>query len=539
MIYSGIFRGTAALLSLAAALLSPSLSAAPERPGIMLGAFIPATWEYDEDIEAFDEAAGRSHTHIMIFCHFKYDFWEGPFLLEKVGEKEKSPVICWQSGDIEGRPHPDYSNASFIRGEHDAVIKDMAQQVKRFIDRFGLPVYIRWAHEPNIKSSPAWPGHKWNNRSVEEYIQMFRHVHTVFHKELDEATREKVVWTWSVNYFGSREGLDTYSDWKRLYPGDDFVDMTGLSGLNYGDHPTAGPRFPVTVQWLYLPILRDMMAGEYGGGVPLRDMARLTGGKPQGIFEFGSVDNGPSYAGELARSMPEYFSAIPKADWIRQGYDALANTEEFAFVRLVLWYNDIATSDDVLSDYRVSRNPNRKGEGEVPEHVTRAYREAIRDPVFLDAPLTLEEMTPGGFHRARSMPVPRTYPQHEFWPSVRDGGTLRRGETLSAAYFLHPPSAGGRSRCDAYVAARLPAGDLFAFVPPSRWIPFTLSGGSVPAARKGLDVTGESRGMAFVMRPGEGLPSGSYTIYSILVPPGADPRGGGPDLRESRFSLAD
>ena len=35
------------------------------------------------------------------------------------------------------------------------------------------------------------------------------------------------------------------------------------------------------------------------------------------------------------------------------------------------------------------------------------------------------------------------------------------------------------------------------------------------------------------------LPAGTYTLYSILVPPGADPLKLGPDLRTTDFSLVE
>ncbi|MEI6633416.1 MAG: hypothetical protein WCP22_06295 [Chlamydiota bacterium] len=516
-------------------------AAPPPGPGIMLGAFIPATWEYDEDILAFDEATGRSHTHVMIFCAFDYNFEGGPFLLDKVGRTGKSPIICWQSG-VEGVPDERFSNISFINGGHDDGIIAMAQQVRNFVRKYpALPVYIRWAHEANIKPAPAWPGHPWNNGSIEEYVGMFRHVHDLFYAQLSPEEAGRVVWTWSVNYFGSAEGLETYSNWKNLYPGDAYVDMTGLSGLNYGDHPTAGPGFSVTVQWLYLPILRDMMAGDYrrdrAGGASPAELARVSGGKPQGIFEFGSVD--ARRRGEGRGAMPGAFSDIPKEDWITQGYDALAHTGEFGFVRLVVMYNDIATSGGYLCDFRVSRNPNRAGEGPVPGSVTQAYRDAIRDSRYLDTLLPLEDIQPGDFYHAGSIPAPASHPQHEFWLSPPPGGTIRRGSTVTAAFFLYPP-AGGAGKADAYVAARIPTGEFYAFVYPAGWRRFDPSrGGRPPAAARGVNIVREVQATAFIQPMGGGVPAGTYTLYSILVPPGADPLKLGPDLRTTDFSLVE
>jgi hypothetical protein len=54
---------------------------------------------------------------------------------------------------------------------------------------------------------------------------------------------------------------------------------------------------------------------------------------------------------------------------------------------------------------------------------------------------------------------------------------------------------------------------------------------------RGVNVIREVRAIAFIQPMGAGLPAGDYTIYSILVPPGADPLLLGPDLREARFTL--
>lgn len=521
-----------------ALLMAACGTAQADDSGIMLGVYLSGGQEYREAIDGFDEATGKAHTHVMLFSPLEgYD--DLGERLETLGDLGKVPVICWQSGN-DGKPDENYSNRSFIDGAHDANIEKMAGAVEEFLNRYSeLPVYMRWAHEANIRPAPAWPGHPWNNRNAEQYIGMFRHVHDAFFNKLDTVLRARVVWVWSVNYENAAEGHDSYSDWKNLYPGDAYVDMTGLSGLNYGDHPTAGPGFPVTVQWLHLPILRDMMAGEYGArdraAVSPAELARATRGKPQGIFEFGSVET--RRRGGARGAMPTAYSDIPKEDWIRHGYDAIANGEEFGFVRLVMIYNDVATSGGYWCDFRVWNNEHAVRTGSVPESVTQAYKEAIEDPRFTGNMLTLEEMLPGDYHRAESLPVPAAYPQHEFWLSPPPGGTVCRNETLTAAFFLHP-AAHGPAMADAYIAACIPGEGFYAFVPPAGWVRFDPARGQrPPAVARGVNVIREVRAIAFIQPMGAGLPAGDYTIYSILVPPGADPLLLGPDLREARFTL--
>ena len=523
---------------------SPPPTAAPTATGvpkggdgIMLGAFIPPPLhadrdEYREAILDFDRAAGKRHTHVMYYAEFNYDIDAYPDLIGQIRAAGKTPIICWQSGR-EGAPDPAFSNSSFIRGDHDSSIRKMARKCKAF----GDTIYMRWAHEMNIPSSPAWPGHDFNRRAPGEFIAMWRRVHQIF---TDEGA-DNVKWIWSINYLSSPEPFSSYN---ALYPGDDVVDMIGVSGLNYGDHPTAGPGFSVTAQWLYVPVMRDMMAGTYAApaahGSLVRGLARLGRGKPLGSFSIGAVGL-PSETTVPGSTT----STIPKAEWIRHGYDALAHMEEFRTLRLVLWYNGVAASGGVQSDFRVLANRNKPGDSEygVPSTITQAYRDAVRDPRYVTEELDLSLIAPDGFYSAESSLPPAEYPQHELLLNVRPGGVIRQGETLSAAFFLHPAEEPmtGRRWVDAYVVAQIPGGGWYAYAPPRAWAPFGLGRGAPPppAAVYGLDVHREIQGMAFTMEMERDLPTGEYAVYSILAPRGSDPRWGGPDLRVAMFTLGE
>jgi len=502
-------------------------TAATEKPGIMLGAYIPPAEAYEPRIKKFDEATGKFHTHVLFFCSFDFEgIGSYPYLFNQIRNTGKIPILTWQPGKM-GRPDPDFSYSRFLAGEHDNVIRKMARQIRDY----GDTVILRFAHEMNISSAPAWPGHPWNNGDAEGFKRMWRYVHDIFEKE----NVRNVLWAWSPNYMGAAQGLDTYSNYNNLYPGDEYVDIVGVSGLNYGDRSPAGPGFSVTVQWLHIPILRNLMAGSYNPAseaFSLRNLASLSNGKPQAIFEFGTVGETPYF--------PKNATSIPKEDWIRQGYDAIAHTEEFDFVRLVVWYNDIAFSGNVPSDMRVVRNSEI--EPPVPQCWTKAYKEAISDPIFVEQPLSEDEMNPGSCRRAASIVDPASYPQHEFWLSVRPGGEVKKGGTVAAAYFLVPAIYYGPEywTTDAYVWAELPDGRFYAYSYPNRWRRFDPNTAPPPPTARGFSVKRQSRGMAFAQFLSPNLPAGEYKVFSVLTNPGTDPRSPGlPDLRTSTFTLRD
>ena len=179
----------------------------------------------------------------------------------------------------------------------------------------------------------------------------------------------------------------------------------------------------------------------------------------------------------------------------------------------------MAASGDIPSDFRVARNVGLP-EPPVPPSWTDAYRRAVSDPAFLSTPQGLGEIAPGPYRRAPSLPTLESYPKHEFWLSVHPGGRLRMGSTLSAAFFLHPPIAPSPSNwgTDAYVAALLPTGEWYAFVWPGQWRRFNVVGPAYPpAAKAGLAVKREVRGMAFVQGLGAGRPQGPEHGHGVLA----------------------
>jgi beta-mannanase len=84
-------------------------------------------------------------------------------------------------------------------------------------------LYIRFAHEMNLQSSPWGPGRHGN--TPERFVKAWRHVVAVF----DDAGADNVEWVWAPNV--DCEGKCPF---EAFYPGDRNVDWLGLDGYNFG-----------------------------------------------------------------------------------------------------------------------------------------------------------------------------------------------------------------------------------------------------------------------------------------------------------------
>ena len=92
----------------------------------------------------------------------------------------------------------------------------------------GLPIALRFNHEMNGYWYP-W-SEQANGNSPGEYARAWRHVHDRF----TAIGAENVVWIWSPNVVSAVKDISL----AKLYPGDAYVDWSGLSG--YYRRPVPG-----------------------------------------------------------------------------------------------------------------------------------------------------------------------------------------------------------------------------------------------------------------------------------------------------------
>lgn len=176
------------------------------------------------------------------------------------------PLVNWEPAGIHF--------GQIIGGRYDAMLARRAIQAREL----GKPIFLDFAAEMN--GDEGWGGHH-----PARYIAAYRHIHDIF----EEQGATDVVWIWAPNNAGSPGSPPALA----YYPGDAYVDWTGMDGYNWG---TAKPGF----SW-------QSFAQVFG---PLyRQLARL--GKPVVIGETASAEGGGSKAAWIASIVPTIRTRFP------------------------------------------------------------------------------------------------------------------------------------------------------------------------------------------------------------------------------------
>lgn len=118
------------------------------------------------------------------------------------------PLVNWEPAGV------DFND--IVSGKLDSTIKARAAGAKALAQRF----FLDFAAEMN--GDEAWGG---NNPPL--YVAAYRHIHDIF----VAAGATNVVWAWCPNVTDVGGGNKKTMDY---YPGDDYVDWTGVDGYNWG-----------------------------------------------------------------------------------------------------------------------------------------------------------------------------------------------------------------------------------------------------------------------------------------------------------------
>jgi mannan endo-1,4-beta-mannosidase len=234
------------------------------------------------------------------------------------------PFYSWASQSIPStRTEPNFQLSDVIAGTYDSYIRKFAEAAKAW----GHPFFIRFNWEMNGGWFPWSEGVNGNKSG--EYVTAWRHVHDIF----TAVGATNVSWVWCPNI----DPTNDFQNLESLYPGDKYVDWTGLDGYNWGTNPTKPDRWRSFDQ-LYKSTY-DTIANQVAPAKPLM------------ISEIGSTEIGGS-----------------KATWIQ---DALAKIPtSYPKIRGMLWFEQY---DDGM-DWPI----------ETSSSATNAFATGIQNPAYAE-----------------------------------------------------------------------------------------------------------------------------------------------------------
>ena len=264
------------------------------KQGALLGLYYGAG-----SIEETNARIGRKPQVHLVFYAWRTDWSAGAKSDLAAG---RIPLVNWEPARI------DFNK--IVDGSLDDTIRARAQGAKAL----GKPFFLDFAAEMN--GDEAWGG---NNPTL--YVAAYRHIHDVFVAE--GATN--VVWAWCPNVTDVEGGNSRTMDY---YPGDTYVDWTGVDGYNWGKGNGAWQSFEEVFARIY-PLLAAK-------------------GKPILIGEMASAEVGGN-----------------KAEWI----DAIIPTlrTKYPMIKGLVWF-DVSKE----RDWRINSSPA----------TLEAFARAAQDPYF-------------------------------------------------------------------------------------------------------------------------------------------------------------
>ena len=228
----------------------------------------------DREAAETDDAIG-----VTPQIHLTYFGWEDPWatdmtLTDDLARGQIS-LVNWEPFEV--------NFADIVDGTFDGMLTQRARQAAELTQ----PVFLDFAAEMNEEE--GWGGH-----DPELYVAAYRHIHDIF----DANDANQIVWVWAPNNVDSQNAPAALE----YYPGDDYVDWTGIDGYNWG---TSDPNF----EWQsFESVFRAMYDDLHGLGKPII------------IGEMASAEEGGS-----------------KPQWIEHVVPTLE--QEFSDIRAVVWFD--------------------------------------------------------------------------------------------------------------------------------------------------------------------------------------------------------
>jgi hypothetical protein len=280
-----------------------------------------APWDMSA-VAKFEGMAGKAASTINFSSPFAdcssspCSFYEFPKAqMEAIRAHGSMPFFSWASQSTPASLNePDFQLSDVIEGHHDAYIREFAEAARDW----GHPFFLRFNWEMNGN----WFG--WsegvNGNQPGQYVAAWRHVHDIF----TQVGATNATWVWCPNVDPGNKMQDLAS----LYPGDAYVDWTGLDGYNWGTNP-ASPRGWTSFDDLFEStydrivetiapskplIISEVGCSEYGGSkaawiADALESARTEYPQLRGLLWFEKYDDGMDWPIETSSSAASAFAA--------------------------------------------------------------------------------------------------------------------------------------------------------------------------------------------------------------------------------------
>jgi len=215
-------------------------------------------------------------------CSF-YDFPSAE--MEGIRQHGSIPFFSWGSQATPASLNePDFQLSDVIAGRYDSYIREWAEAARDW----GHPFFLRFNWEMNGNWFAWMEG--VNGNQPGEYVTAWRHVHDIF----TAVGATNVSWVWCPNVDPGHKLRNLAS----LYPGDSYVDWTGLDGYNFGTNPAA-PRGWMTFNQLFRSTYDEITE-------------EIAPSKPLIISEVGSSEDGGSKAQWIAEALKSARTEYPQ-----------------------------------------------------------------------------------------------------------------------------------------------------------------------------------------------------------------------------------
>ncbi|WP_238889995.1 glycoside hydrolase family 26 protein [Mycobacterium sp. IDR2000157661] len=245
---------------------------APATPS-RFGLSTPGGFTAARELQAVADAVGHRAEIVMAF----EDFFATPPIAELAVAAYcgADPVISWEPWCWTDDRSPAVMR-SLLSGALDDYVYRWADEIRDW----GGRTYLRFAHEFNGDWYPWTPA---CGTTQADFVRAWRHVHDIFTAQ----HVGNVMWVWAPTV----GGITPLSAW---YPGDDYVDVLGVDGYNWG---TSLP----TTCWT----VPEELFGD-----ALDELRSISPGKPILVAEVGCAEEGGCKADWIAR-FTDYLNRQP------------------------------------------------------------------------------------------------------------------------------------------------------------------------------------------------------------------------------------